>query len=107
MRSASMKYPLLFCVCLLLVLDTAIAQKYEKIIVNAKDTVAGYYLSIKPAAGSIKTAPAALTCRPSVWMEPMLNFPCQKKKAPIQTSANSIMLIGLTFRVLAHYNRLV
>lgn len=49
-----MKYKFLFLTCIMTMWNTANAQNYEKIVVNARDSISGYYLSVKPQTNTIK-----------------------------------------------------
>lgn len=44
------------CFCSLLLGNAAPAQNYEKVVVNAKDSISGYYLAVKPSAATISGA---------------------------------------------------
>ncbi len=48
-----MKYLFFCCVHIVLLWNTVVAQNYEKIIVNKKDSTAGYYLAVKPPTSTI------------------------------------------------------
>ncbi len=52
-HSVIMKYFFIYCCLTLLICNTVIGQNYEKIVLNPKDTTAGYYLAVKPPASSI------------------------------------------------------
>ncbi|MDB5230179.1 MAG: hypothetical protein JWN76_984 [Chitinophagaceae bacterium] len=52
-QSIGVKYLFFLCVHIVLIWNTVIAQRYEKIVVNAKDTTSGYYLAVKPPTSTI------------------------------------------------------
>jgi hypothetical protein len=50
---AIVKYIFVFGLLAILSWNTTIAQNYEKVVVNAKDSTSGYYLAVKPPTSSI------------------------------------------------------
>lgn len=50
-----MKHILSFCISLYLLCPTAAGQNYQKIVVNPRDSVSGYYLLVKPPAGPVSS----------------------------------------------------